>query len=583
MVDDQKIPLKEFWDALEQALAKYSAEELRGVLRAMAETVHPAERQSFLAQLKPQSKKNATTMERAIRQDKLLADIDDLANEIENESGAEDWDEDHHGWDDDYDDEDSVGPYERFIEPLSALFERAQATFDLGDLKLARAAYEKLFAVTKMEDDYGRGLRLDDLPNVDGGEARARYLRAVYETTAFARRPQVLCEQMQQSRHWVMRAAPMLNDVIQIARASLPDAEKFFEAWIAYLRTQPGPDADAWLREAVRLAHGTAGLAELARQEGKKRPRAYVDWFAALEREGNARAVFDAAQDALKILPVKAVIRAEIADHLFAVAKNLGESEMARVARWEAFLVAPTLTRLLDVLEITPSTERTLRMQQSAARLQDYLAHPPRPRNIAEPDAELESADAPAFVSKVVLAHAHLLAEEWEAAQQLAAREQVLGWSSTESAQGLVVAFYLAAASGKSFAKLPNQLNQQWRAALEYSGVTGYWDAANARMENKLINRLHDAYVERMTTAVVSPAQQTTFLAWCLDVATKRVNAIVGEQHRKSYGKAATLVAACAEALKARGEGAAATAFVNDVRNRFPRHRAFLSDLNAAL
>lgn len=77
--------------------------------------------------------------------------------------------------------------------------------------------------------------------------------------------------------------------------------------------------------------------------------------------------------------------------------------------------------------------------------------------------------------------------------------------------------------------------------------------------------------------------KQEKFLSWCLDIATKRVNAIVGEQHRGSYGKAAMLIAACAEVLRLRGNGKEADALFNDARNRFPRHRAFQSELNAAV
>src|SRR5215510_12672834 len=73
--------------------------------------------------------------------------------------------------------------------------------------------------------------------------------------------------------------------------------------------TTSGRDADAWLREAIRLARGTAGLAELARAEGQARPRAYLDWFAALEEEGQPREVLAAAQAALHMLPAHLPIR----------------------------------------------------------------------------------------------------------------------------------------------------------------------------------------------------------------------------------------------------------------------------------
>ena len=44
----EKLPLKAFWEAVEQRLAACSAEELRAILRAMAQETLPSERQAFL-------------------------------------------------------------------------------------------------------------------------------------------------------------------------------------------------------------------------------------------------------------------------------------------------------------------------------------------------------------------------------------------------------------------------------------------------------------------------------------------------------------------------------------------------------
>ena len=290
-------------------------------------------------------------------QEELLADIADLADELRAEmEGAEAWEE-RYGWDED-DEEDSLGPYAEFVEPLTALFDRAEAAFDYGDVTLARAAYHKLFEVLALEDDYGRGVRAEHLPDVEVGEARARYLRAVYDTEALAHRPQALFEQMQLTRSWLPRPRPMLDDVIQISPKPLPDSEQFFPDWIAFLRTQPGSDADAWLREAIRLSQGTQGLAALARAEGTQRPRAYVDWCAALEREGKHREVLAAAQEALRTLPTTLPIRAAVADFLCAAAMRLHDMEALRAGRWEAFAAQPTLARLLDVWETDSSRPR---------------------------------------------------------------------------------------------------------------------------------------------------------------------------------------------------------------------------------
>lgn len=576
-----KMALKAFWDTVEQRLAKYSAEELRAILRALAQEVAPTGRQAFLDKLKPAAEA-AAAVRKAIGQEDLLADIDDLAREIkERTKNAEYWEEDKYEWGDDYEEEESLGPYEEFVEPLTALFDRAEAAFDYGNLALARKAYQKLFQVFESEDEYGRGVSADDLTDVDIDEARARHLRAVYETKSLAQRPQALFEQMQQMRPSHVRAHVMLDDIMQISRKPLPDQEEFLKAWIAFLRKQRGSDADAWLREAIRLAQGTQGLEQLARAEGKKRPRAYLDWFAALESEGKHHQVLSAAQEALQVLPDKLPIRAAIADHLCAAAVKLNDSQALRAGRWEAFIAKPTLERLLDVWDSAPKGEAQTRlMQQAAQHVKEYLAHPPRSQEALDKMWSGDDLEMPAWIDASVLAHAYLLAEDWDAAHQLAAHEQVLGWSGSDNPQGLVVPFFLMLLSGLQSDQLPRNLELVWEVALQNSIGFGY--GGEDKEEKGTFQRLKRAYAEKLTTVSLSRERQAGLLTWCLDVSKRRVNAIVGDQHRGSYGKAATLIAACAEVLQSRGNAPEADAILEDVRNRFPRHRSFQAELSAA-
>ena len=584
MPHNEKIPLKTFWDTVEQQLTAYSADELRAILRALAQETPPTQRRAFLDKLKPLAKETAAAIKKAVGQEKLLADIDDLAAEIKSAmKNADYYEEDHYEWGEHYDDEDSLGAYEEFVEPLTALFDRTEAVFDYGNLKLARAAYQKLFEALALEDDYGRGVRAEGSSNVDVGEARARYLRAVYETESPKHRPKALFEQMQQARAWHVHPHPMLDDILQISRAALPDRERFFEDWIAFLREQSGADADAWLREAIRLARGTPGLEELARTEGKKRPRAYLDWFTALEEEGKPREVLTAAHQALQTLRAKLPIRAAIADHLGAAAAQLNEIEALRAARWEAFIAAPALVRLIDLWEATPNAERTELMQQAAQHVKDNIAYPPRDQDVFDGTWNVDNLEQPVWTNKSTLAHAYLLAEDWDAAHGLAAHEKVLGWSSTEGAQGLVVSFFLVMLSGKRPGALPANLKQLWQWGLEYSSGFGYWEAGSEKKEDSALKRLERAYAERIATTSLSRDKQEQFLSWCLDVAKKRMTAIVGEQHRGSYDKAAVLMIACAEVLRARDDRKGADAVLNEARERFPRHRSFQAELNARL
>ncbi len=574
MQSTDKISLKTFWEAVERRLAACSAEQLRAILRTLAQETSPSGRQAFLDKLGP-VEAGAAGIAREIEPEDLLADIADLAAEIEEAIDEAPEPEEHYEWGG-YDEEEEEDPYAEFAEPLVALFDRAQAAFDYGNLQLARDAYAALFELLDQQDDYGRGIMPADLAGVDIGEAVARYLRAVYEAEPAKSRPEAVFEEMLQVRWRVAGARPKLDDLIQISPAPLPDRDRFLADWIAFLRAQAGGHADAWLREAVRLAQGAAGLEALARHEGRQRPRVYLDWFAVLTQEGRPREVLVAAQAALGALPAGLPIRAAIADHLCATAGKLNEPALLRDGRWEAFAAKPILSRLLDLWDAGGAgTERTELMHRAVLRLQDHLAHPPSSQDAtgwSEDDLE-----RPAWPSKAVLAHACLLAGDLETAHALAAHEKELGWSTSENPQGLVLPFFLGLFSGRSFAALPPNLAQLWQWGLQAS--IGFSTGAG----DPVLQRLQRAYAALPTEALLNREKQEEILAWCLDVARQRVNAIVANQHRGSYDKAAVLTVACTETLRLRRDAHGANSLLDDIRARFPRHRSFQAELRAAV
>ncbi len=168
-----------------------------------------------------------------------------------------------------------------------------------------------------------------------------------------------------------------------------------------------------------------------------------------------------------------------------------------------------------------------------------------------------------------------------DAARQLAAGEKALGWGDSDNTQGLVLPFFLVVLSGKALNGLPSNLKQVWQRGLETSlGFDDWRDSDGAETNTR--KRLEHLYAGQIPRLVLSKDKQTVFLDWCLGVAKKRVKAIVAGQRRRSYGKAAVLIGACAETLRLRSESTAADTLLADVRERYPRHRAFQDELNRA-
>jgi hypothetical protein len=98
-----------------------------------------------------------------------------------------------------------------------------------------------------------------------------------------------------------------------------------------------------------------------------------------------------------------------------------------------------------------------------------------------------------------------------------------------------------------------------------------------------LIARLEQAYSDVFEAAPWPEKRQSAALAWCQAVAKKRIEAIVKGQHRGSYDKAARLAVACAEVLQLRGETKKARTWLENIRDAYPRHRAFQEGLQSAM
>jgi len=566
-----KISLKSFIETVEERLDSFTPQQLRCILMDMAMQLPSSERRDFLDKLTPPEVEEVEES-RLVYQEDLLNDIGAFIEDLEGEMVTSEYVPSWH--DEYYDDEDSLGPYENYVHELEELFDQANAAFDYGNLELAKDAYRKLFDVFKMEDDYGRGISVYDLNNVDMREAAARYLRSIYETTSPESRSQLLFDEMQHVPSRVADKKIGLRALMQISTKPLPDEESFLNDWISFLNTQENRAADYWLREAVRIAKGTSGLKELALSDGKKHPRAFLDWVAALMDEGNYSDVIAAVEQARQVLPPDMPIRAAIADYLLQATEHVGDEELASTARWEAFYSKPELSRLLELWESNPDeSQRIELMQRASDRIKEYLR---KKLPSYSPFASLDHDDAESYAhaTKSTIAHAYLLCRDWESAYEISRTREELGWSSSDNPQGLVVICFLGLASGKMPSDFPPNLALLWDEALKNSLDFGE--------EETILPRLKEIYEDIFSNESLAEKEEK-FLRWCLNISRKRANSIVQNQYRKSYWKAATLITACAEVLKTRGEERKGQSMIDEIRNKFPRHRAFQAELREAI
>lgn len=561
MKHESNLSLKTFTETYTRLLENSSADELKAILSNMAKEVHFESREAFIRKLSPESSQTKLPLSGS----PFLDEINSLKEKILAQGEKEpDWD----GYADE--DEDCLGPYEKFLQPLLNLFDRANKLFDEGDYKKAREAYENLFLVFEIEDAYGRGIHPEDIENHSFFKIRARYFRSLYMTEKADKRISLLLSAMETMDYVHFRNRPKLQDIIDISTSPLPEFQTFLHQWIQVVQVETKPSHDAWLREATLLLEGPSGLKALAHKERYKRPRVYVDWVQALIEGQNFTEALSALQASFKDLP-NSPIRAHLADLMMICATQLKDPAIYFQGLWFSFESKPTLAKLIDLYGQEGSFKKETCLQQTVQIIQDHLR-----KSSVDPyreSWEYDSIEKPADVNKTLLMHAYLFLNRKDQAFQLAKGEKPSGGSQGESTHPFFIAYCLVNVTKRSLDKLPVPLKNLWKNSMQESlSCIGKHDENIA----DLTQRLNKIYQGLFLDSI--PIEKEV-IDWCLRASEKRITDIVSNQHRGAYEKAALLTVACTETLKII-EPQQASLFFNTIKNEFSRHSAFQQQLN---
>lgn len=601
--DARSIGLGPFLRVLQARLQALQPEAIRAALLFHAERLSAREREAFLAifpeATSGRSPGEAPALGSEPSGDLLLADIDRFVEAIRRGAYYDGW-----GWDDDIHEERAYGD-ESWVEEMDDLLAAAGGAFLDGDLALAREAYRRLLHAFLLEEDgatFSGPRPADEMVETDLSEAKARYLRTLYQTTAPGDRPERLVGELTALRHVGDRIR--LQALVDASPEPLSDLEAFLPAWINRLRSElaaAGPfasEARALLSEAVELHGGPEGLRDLARSLGTDHPELFEDWIGALIRAGRRQEAIGSAQEALAMPPSHGAARACLCETIARVAAEGGDQELALEARRQAWRAAPSRDRLLELVAAA----------RVVGRQEDVIAN----------EADLVEAslgagkDKRSFAGSVRQAcEVLLLAGRVQPALKAAKRADPLGWSGAGHAGPVLVPFLMVAGS---VGAVPEQslllsdvfdsintagwmdrhapLDSQYTIDVPLDDgeddVAGDPLAAHpshpqdpgpAPAEPLLLSSLLG---ERLAREPFSEAERRRWLAEAKKLVEKRTAAVVEGKHRRAYDRVALLVAACGEALEmAEGRGRG-TAFAAEVRARYPRHTAFRSELDRA-
>jgi hypothetical protein len=183
----ENVGLGPFLEALEQRLDALSAGQLREILVGHATRLPADERAGFLALFDPppRTEGSLTSGTGEAGDSGLLADVESFVADIAAGVYVDGW-----GYDPDYRDHRAFGD-ETWTYSLDRLLDRAGLALLAGDAATAREAYLELFAAMQAEHGEagfpGAGTPEESIAT-DMGEAKHRYLRAVWDSEPAATR-----------------------------------------------------------------------------------------------------------------------------------------------------------------------------------------------------------------------------------------------------------------------------------------------------------------------------------------------------------------------------------------------------------
>ena len=136
--------------------------------------------------------------------------------------------------------------------------------------------------------------------------------------------------------------------------------------------------------------------------------------------------------------------------------------------------------------------------------------------------------------------------------------------------------------------KLTVNLSELWKDATspdpfyyhDYEGVSEGEEDPQDRLRPRKAEARFRNLLEAILKEIPLPASgEDDYFDRAQKIVLRRIDAIVGNQHRKSYWKAAQLLLAVAEVYWSNGEMAKGQTIIDRIREKYRHHSAFRSEL----
>ncbi|MFD1361929.1 hypothetical protein [Lentibacillus salinarum] len=524
----ERLSYKAFMNEVRQRLADFSAEELRRLIMEWATEELPDKRLDFLNKLKPESQETMPETDA----DALMDEIEAFAQDVEDGVYV-----DGYGWDDDYLEERDFGD-ESWAGEMDDFFLEARHLLREEHYEAAEDVYRKLFAILEMGEEPGYlpgDLYINNMLEVDLHEHVALFLRSVYINAKSEERVNLLYEAMKEFSY-LTSPNVKLTDINDSLDASLPDFHDFLTDWIEFLKEKPIFHVNQLLREAVFLKGGIPAIADFAGSYADKFPEAYMDWIAALQKEGDRESVLQVVTEGLDNIPGNFTVRADVAEKMTEIGDELDDNRMQLKGLRESFYSDPSVKYLLDLYILAEEENCLEEVRDEAEKRMTELKN-----EGSTPSGYIDNRHA--AIDEGDYIHALILGGKYERVFEMCQGKGALGWSSSSHPKPVMLTFLMdVLAKGGDYSKVRKD---QWRYAIS-RGFFGTQDIDIAKY-NHIINRVKNSV--RLTDE-----QEEFYLTWCRNETGRRIDAIVSNKYRGSYDKAAKVLVAMAETLADRGK-----------------------------
>ncbi|WP_417913872.1 hypothetical protein [Candidatus Electronema sp. JM] len=489
------------------------------------------------------------------KMEKLLQDIIDLHESVDDGSYYEDQEQDWNWGEDNYDEEFS-GISEEQKRRFRQLIAEADKLFLAGELETAKQVYEKLTDLILYGDGLQYTVDYDEL-EINWRETLSRYCRCVYETAPDADRAkrmrQALAVDRQHFSDNSENLFPSLRDVFDARDGELAGWNDFLKQFRKNLSAAVSRRGILLHLEAVQWLNGLSGLAEEVRK--KQAPVGYLFWLDQLRTNAAWNELAQAASEALRTMPHDA-LRAEAAAQLSLAGEQTGDKSLILQGRREQFFSKPNEDNLAALLR-EANAQQVSEMELNKALA--YLEAAPKQKKPVS--SLLQNPPDFSFLKIKIMLLLGRLQESYEAIDQKAA----IGWSEKKRTTGAVYVSILHVLSqGHAQAKTIHSL------------FTRY---INERYGSNAF--IAEEIQQRLLQISVGSWHKEQWLKFVEQLSADRAEQIISNKYRKGYARAAEALGGYMECLILHEQRSQAAAFLDLKRNQqYKRYPAFRQELD---